>query len=258
MTDTERPTPWLEFKLCLGLLTRVPVTLKGRIPAHAMAWASRWFPVVGALVGGVSAIVLCVCVWLGIPNTAAALLAIGAGILFTGALHEDGLADTADGFGGGFDAPARLEIMRDSRIGTYGVLALIFSIGLHWWALIALLSMSLQAAVVSLIVAGAVSRVTPVWLMYALTPARPDGMAVDAGKPELRTIYVASALALTSLLLLSTWLPMVLVILVTLAVFAGIGALSVRRIGGQTGDVLGAGQQLTEILVLVALATVGS
>lgn len=257
MTETEKTDLWLELRLCLGLLTRLPVGLAASVPAETMARASRWFPLVGALIGALSALVLYFCAALAVPDMAAVLIALGASILVTGALHEDGLADTADGFGGGRDRDARLAIMRDSRIGAYGVLALILSVGMRWSALAALMGDSLAAAMVALVVAAAASRLVPVMLMNVLSPARSDGMAVGAGRPEAVTVRLAGVFALASLLLLSDWPAMVLTMIATLAVFVAVGALAVRRIGGHTGDVLGASQQGAEILILLCLATVG-
>lgn len=258
MTETEKPDLWMELKLCVGLLTRLPVRIDGIVPPEAVAQASRWFPLVGALVGGLSAGILYLAAGLNIPPMAASLIALGFSILLTGALHEDGLADTVDGFGGGHDSATRLEIMRDSRIGTYGVLALVLSVGLRWAALVALLEIGIGAAAAALVVAGAVSRLVPVMLMNVLSPARHDGMAVNAGKPEGNTVRIACGVGLASLLALSHLSAMILTLAATLLVFVALGALAVRRINGHTGDVLGAGQQATEILVLVCLASVGA
>ncbi|MBT5047833.1 MAG: adenosylcobinamide-GDP ribazoletransferase [Rhodospirillaceae bacterium] len=257
MTETDKTGLWQELKLCLGLLTRLPTGLTGIESPEIMARASRWFPLVGLLVGGLSAAVLYGGAVLDLPNSAAALIALGASILLTGALHEDGLADTADGLGGGHDRDSRLAIMRDSHIGTYGVLALILSVGLRWSALVALMGNSVGAAMAALIVAASVSRLVPVMLMNVLSPARRDGMAVGAGSPAGPAVRLACALALGSLFFLSHWPAMVLTIIAALAVFVALGAFAVRRIGGQTGDVLGASQQGTEVLVLLCLATVG-
>lgn len=257
MTETEKPDLWMELKLCVGLLTRLPVRIDGIVPPEAVAQASRWFPLVGALVGGLSAVILYLALSIGTPTMVAVLIALGFSLLLTGALHEDGLADTADGFGGGHDRETRLEIMRDSRIGTYGVLALILSVGLRWAALVALLEIGTGAAAAGLVVAGSVSRLVPVLLMNVLSPARRDGMAVNAGKPDGTAVRIACGVGLASLLALSHVSAMILTIVATLVVFAALGALAVRRINGHTGDVLGAGQQVTEILVLLCLASVG-
>lgn len=260
MTDSEEPDPrpgiWPEIKLCVGLLTRVPVRIDMPVSTSAVARASRWFPLVGLFIGAVTAATLYLCAALGVPDMAAALIAIGVSILLTGAIHEDGLADVADGFGGGFDRPRRLEIMRESRVGAYGVIALVLSIGLKAALLAAFLGAGLQVAAVAVIVAAMTSRLTPVLLMRCLAPARRDGMAVAAGMPDAASVRVAWGLSLAALLLLSSWLAMLATVAAVLVVFAGLGALAARRIGGQTGDVLGASQQATELLVLLGLTTV--
>ena len=260
MTDSEmrdsRIGLWRELKLCLGLSTRVPVRIEMPVPPSAVARASRWFPLVGALVGAVSAGVLALGALLGLPDLATALITIGVIILLTGAIHEDGLADVADGFGGGFDRPSRLEIMRDSRVGAYGVIALVLSIGLKAALLAALLGAGLEIAAFAAIVAAVVSRLTPVLLMRCLAAARREGMVVAAGMPDAASVRIAWGLSLASLLLLPSLPAMLATVGAVLVVFAGLGALAARRIGGQTGDVLGAGQQVTELLVLLGLTAV--
>ena len=246
------------MRLCLGLLTRLPAGVAGTVAPSVVARASRWFPVVGALVGFLSACVLWIGALIGLPDMAAVLIAIAASILLTGALHEDGLADVADGFGGGADRDAKLNIMRDSRIGAYGMLALLVVVGLKTALLVSLMKTGAGTAAVAMIVAAAVSRLTPVLLMNRLPAARSDGMAVDAGTPDNETVRIACVLALASLLILSGWLAMLTAIVLALAAAAAIGALARRQIGGQTGDVLGAGQQVTEACVLVGLAATGT
>jgi adenosylcobinamide-GDP ribazoletransferase len=257
MTETENSNLWTEIKLCLGLLTRLPVNVVATVSPSVFARSSRWFPMVGALVGMQSAVTLFLGILVGLPNVVAVLIAIGFSILLTGALHEDGLADVADGFGGGANRDAKLEIMRDSRVGTYGVLALILAVGLKGALLVALMNSGLWAAAMAMIVAASASRLTPVILMNRLPMARNDGMAVTAGKPEAESVRIACGLALASLLVLTGWQAMLVTIIATLAACAAIGALARRQIGGQTGDVLGAGQQVTEICVLIGLLAVG-
>lgn len=249
----ERSDPWTEFKLCLGLLTRLPVRVDAPAETGGLARACRWFPAVGALIGALSAAVLYLGEAVGLPDLATAMIAIGFSILLTGALHEDGLADVADGFGGGVGRDAKLTIMRDSRIGAYGVIALILSIGLRWASLVALMGVAVQVAALAMIVGAATSRLTPLLLMYRLPPARSDGMAVNAGKPDDASVRIAVALALASLLFLPSWQAMLATAVAVLAATAAIEGLSRRQIGGQTGDVLGASQQTTEILVLLCL-----
>ena len=257
MTETNKSNIWVEFQLCLGLLTRLPVNVAETVSPAVVARSSRWFPIVGALVGTLSALMLFLSDTVGLPNIVAVLIAIGFVILLTGALHEDGLADVADGFGGGTTREAKLEFMRDSRIGTYGILALILTVGLKSALLFSLMNISIVSAATAIIVAATVSRLTPVLLMNRLVTARSDGMAVNAGKPDAESVRIGCALALTSLLLLGGWQAILMTIVATLVGCVAIGALAQRQIGGQTGDVLGAGQQVTEICVLICLVAVG-
>ena len=119
---------WLDdFKTAVAFLTRLPMPHPhGAMPDNFVR-AHRMFPLVGALIGAAVGLFCLVLRWCGVPDLAAAALALGAGAILTGALHEDGLADVADGFGGGRDREAKLEIMRDSRLGTYGALILLVS-----------------------------------------------------------------------------------------------------------------------------------
>lgn len=237
-----------EIGVALALLTRLPMP---PLPSGAFDRPSRaaWaFPLVGALVGVLAGVVGLAAFGLGLPGAAAAGLALTAQIALTGALHEDGLADTADGLWGGGAPARRLEIMRDSRIGTYGVLALVLSLGMRWLALAALL----PAGIGALIAAAALSRGMLPALMTALPPARSDGLSRSVGAPGPGASAVAAGLGL--LLALAAAGPAILVPALLAAVLvAALGRLARRRIGGQTGDILGAAQQLAEIALLLGL-----
>src|SRR5689334_14895225 len=125
-----RRGPFDEFAIATALLTRLPVG--AAVPADGAIAASGWaFPLVGAGIGGLCALAFLAAGLAGCSNAVAALLAVAAGIALTGAFHEDGLADTADGFGGGSGRDEKLAIMRDSRLGSFGGVALILSIGLR-------------------------------------------------------------------------------------------------------------------------------
>src|SRR5262249_55292440 len=153
----------------------------------------RVFPVIGALVGFVGGAVLVVAERLGQGPLVAAGLAVLATIVLTNALHEDGLADTVDGFGGGATRERKLEIMDDSRVGTYGVVALVFSVLLRVGALISLSAGGSFRAAWALVAAEAVSRAAMVRLWHALPPARFGGLAHDTGPPDERASVVAMA-----------------------------------------------------------------
>ncbi len=230
-------------------LTRLPwppVPQGEEVPR--LASAMRAFPLVGALVGLLGGIVFFLAERLELPPLLAALLALGAQALVTGALHEDGLADTADGFGGGRDPQRCMEIMRDSRIGSFGVIALILLYGVKAAALAALAT---GGAVGALIAAGAISRGAVPALIAASHPARQDGLGAEAGAPDGGTGTTAILLAaLLSLIFLgSRCLPAL-----ALAALAGAAMILIaqRKIGGFTGDVLGAAIAVIEAAVLVA------
>lgn len=242
---------WLDdFKMAAGFLTRLPVPHPdGGLASFARAY--RLFPVVGGLIG-LAIGVLCLALrQLGVPDLAAAALALGAGALLTGALHEDGLADVADGFGGGRDGEAKLAIMRDSRIGSYGAMALVVSFATK---LAALAVIPDSFVIQSLIVAHALARGILPALALNLPYARQDGLARTSGQPDPTTTAIAGALALLIALLSLPW---------TAALWAAVAAaisgfvmarLALRQIGGQTGDVLGAAEQVAETVILVLLA----
>lgn len=241
-----------ELQLAVMLLTRLPA---GRLPEPAPAiGAAVWaFPLAGLGPGLIGAVLLAAALCLGVPAPLAAGLALGAQIVVTGALHEDGLADVADGFWGGRDRARRLEIMRDSTIGSYGAVALILSLGLRWQALaiLARADAPLLAPLVLLVCAVA-SRLAPAALMALLPPARADGMGHAArAAPPLRLL-----LALPPGLLPLLCLPggAAAAGLAAAAVLA-LAVLARAKIGGQSGDVLGAAQQLAEITLLLVLAS---
>ncbi len=189
------------------------------------------------------------------PPVLAAIFAILAMILATGALHEDGLVDAADGLGG--KSPAdRLAIMRDHRIGTYGAIALVLSLGIRIAAVALLAEPSLVMA--ALIASGAASRASATALMAALPQARDDGMSVAAGRASTGDAATAVALAFAIGWLALSFATAFGVVVVTLIATAIVGLLARARLGGQTGDVLGAGCQFSEgaCLTLIAAPTV--
>jgi adenosylcobinamide-GDP ribazoletransferase len=243
---------WLDDLLtAAGFLTRLPL-LQPAGPGQAnLVRAYRMFPLVGAGIGGVVGLVCLGLRGLGVPDLAAAALALGAGVLLTGALHEDGLADVADGFGGGRDIAAKLEIMRDSRLGSYGALILLVSFVTK---LSAAASLADGVVVPGLIAAHALARgVLPAMAMN-LAFARNDGLAANAGRPDSAIAATAAAMAGVIALLALPWLSAFCAALAALASAFGMAWLARRQIGGQTGDVLGAAEQIGETAILVLLA----
>jgi adenosylcobinamide-GDP ribazoletransferase len=182
------------------------------------------------------------------------VLALLVTLLFTGAMHEDGLADTADGLGGK-SPEQRLEIMRDSRIGTFGVSALALSFLLRWSALAEIGELAdVRTLVIALIVAHIGSRAVLPAFMYLVPPARAEGLSTSAGRPPGQSVAIALALGILCLLL-AFGPKLAMIALLTLALAALVLArVAVRQIGGQTGDVLGALQQIAEATLLVIAA----
>lgn len=229
------------------LLTRLPVRGTPTPRAADAVWA---WTLPGLVVGGLASALGWGALWLGVEPPVAAMLMLGAMIAMTGALHEDGLADLADGFWGGFTRERRLEIMRDSRIGTYGVIALVLSLLIRW-SLIATSVILLEP--MTLVIAAVVSRAPMAVMMRWLPPARSDGLSQGAGRPGAVGTLVGVAIA--AAFLIPMGLPGVVAALLVVGVMLGLGLLARRKIGGQTGDVIGAAQQLSEIAVLVALTS---
>ena len=245
-----------EIKLCVGLLTRFKVTFDPVEPSPEMTAACRWFPLIGIYIGALSGAVLGVGNYLDLPESVTAILAIAIAIVLTGAMHEDGLADIADGFGGGKDRNQKLEIMRDSRLGVYGTLALILDTALRWALLTQLLSYGWEFAAGCLIAAGASSRLVTLSLMKSLPAARPDGLGASTGAPETTAIYTAIFITFLATLAAKD-LAIIIAIAISVAVAAAaMHGLSKNQIGGQTGDVLGAGQRLGETFALLCLVSI--
>jgi adenosylcobinamide-GDP ribazoletransferase len=232
-------------KVALQFLTRLPVRGPEPWPESALAASAPLFPLVGALIGALGALAFALASALGLPPALAALLAVAVQILVTGGLHEDGLADLADGLGGGRTRADKLAIMRDPRVGSFGALALIMVTLARILALAALAEPALVAA--ALIAAGAASRAALPALMAALPAARPGGLAAGAGRPHPLRATAALAIATLVGFLLLPAPAVVLGLLLALVVLLGLAALAQRQLGGQTGDVLGAAQQLSEI-----------
>ena len=243
---------WLDdFKTAVAFLTRLPMPhLDGAMPKNFVR-AHRMFPVVGALIGAAVGLLCLGLRSIGVPDLAAAALALGGSAILTGALHEDGLADVADGFGGGRDRESKLEIMRDSRLGTYGAMVLLVSFAAKLSALAAIPD---GYIVPSLIAAHALGRgVLPAMSMH-LPYARKDGLARNAGQPDAATAAMAGGLALFIALLSLSWTNALYVALAAGVSAFAMARLAMRQIGGQTGDVLGGAEQVSETAILVLLA----
>ncbi|WP_136441369.1 adenosylcobinamide-GDP ribazoletransferase [Pacificoceanicola onchidii] len=241
------------FLLAVQFLTRLPVPRDLEFSDDLLIRATKYYPAVGALIGGIGALVL----WLSslaLPQGAAVVLSMAATILATGAFHEDGLADSLDGLGGGLTRERSLEIMRDSRIGTYGSVALLLALGLKASLLMAL---PVWTAGLVLIANHTVSRMAVVHVIATTDYARDKGakFTVPTVTPEGYRVGIISAVLV--LFLTGLWLGWV----ATFVIFAGSTALGqifraiyLRKLGGYTGDCLGGTQQLAELGALLAVS----
>lgn len=240
-----------ELVLAFALLLRLPAP---RIaPARELnvgdyAWA---FPLAGLVVGSIGGIVLWGVRYIGADPPSAALAAIAATMLATGALHEDGLADFSDGIGGGRTRARKLEIMRDSAVGSFGVCALFVVLGLRWAALSRLADPA--AAVGALIVTHTAARgMLPLMLEY-WRPARADGLAAATRSSLLASAVSILIAAMIAFAYAAPSAALAALLVAALSVLV-VGSLASRYLGGYTGDVLGAAEQTAEALGLAIVA----
>ena len=243
-----------DFLLATAFLTKLPVPADHDAGEGALARAGWAFPLVGAVVGAVGGGLVMLTSGTGLHPLFSALLALAVMTVLTGALHEDGLADFADGLGAS-DRTRRLEIMWDSRIGAFGVLALVFSVGLRAAALMSLAGPGIALAV--LVAAGAFSRAVLMPTLYALSPARADGLGQGAGRPPAWAVGLALGLGIAAVAVL-LWPVNGAGILGILGAGAAAALFMTwalnAALGGHTGDGLGAQQQVTEIAIYMAAA----
>ena len=242
------------FICAVQFLTRLPTPQLAGFRPEWIQQSARYYPLAGQMVGGLSALVLygAAQAW---SSWIAALLAVGAGIALTGGFHEDGLADTADGLGGGLTRERRLEIMKDSRLGSYGALALGLTLALRVAALAMLTQVSPLFAAIALLASHGLGRAAAVAAMTIMPYGGDPGMAKE-GKPER-----ASFAGLTVSVLIALW-PLAFFSPVTGAGGVALGLLlgavpawlAWRLIGGRTGDILGAVEQAFEVGFLLAVA----
>ena len=247
---------WNDTLRCVTFLTRVPVSAP---ESSTFPSAMRAFPLAGLLIGGMGGFLCALAVFLGIPALVAACLAVSFVVLVTGALHEDALSDVADGFGGGSTKERKLEIMRDSRCGAFGVAALVLLLLTKIASLAALVDgfASPWAIIPVYAAAAAWSRTLSASLMASTPPARRDGLAVAVGAPDVTTHRQVLILG-TLITVLLLWIALgplayFAAFAVSVAVFWLVRKLALKHIGGHTGDVAGAVQTLTELAVFATL-----
>lgn len=240
----------VDIAAAFTLLTRIPLPVN-HVRAGERAGQAAWaYPVVGAVLGLIAGAFAITLHWIGVSTGIASACGLGTLMLMTGALHEDGIADCADGFGGGATPARRLEIMKDSRIGAFGAAALIVVLLARWSGYGAVIEGNWLGAFVA---AGAVSRLPMVLVMYGMPLARRNGFAATVGMVTAPTAIVAGLLALF-LGLLCLGLLVIPLVLVAVLSCLPLCWLAWRRIGGYSGDVLGGCQQIAEIAALAVLS----
>ncbi|MBV8925319.1 MAG: adenosylcobinamide-GDP ribazoletransferase [Bradyrhizobium sp.] len=241
-----------DLRVGISLCTRLPVGPFAPAGDGDVARASWTFPIAGLVVGLAGAFVYWLALRLNAAPQVAAALALAATMLLTGVMHEDGLADTADGLGGN-TREQRLDIMRDSRIGTFGASALAISLILRWSTLADIAEPHYVAA--ALVAAHVGARACLPAFMRFVPVARKDGLSSGAGRPPSPSVIAASILAVICLLFtLGVTGTLVALLLMVLAGLS-LARLAARQFGGQTGDVLGAMEQLAEVAILLVAAS---
>jgi adenosylcobinamide-GDP ribazoletransferase len=236
-----------DLRLAFRFLTRLPIDSSDWQQGD-LGRASWAFPLVGVLIGLAAGVVYALGRGLGLTPLIAGVAAVAASVILTGALHEDGLADMADGLGGK-DKESRLAIMRDPHVGTYGVVALTLTLV----ARVAAISyLSGTATVFAALVVSAAAGRTAIGLPLAMLPAaRVDGLGADAGRPSWE--WVAAAAGLAGLAVVVVGFKGLLAVALAFAAAVIIGLIAWRKFGGQTGDVLGAAEQAGEVAALCTL-----
>ncbi len=242
------------FLTAVQFFTRIPVPAWVGHSAHQLDQSSRYFPLVGLCVGAFAAVVLCLSVWV-LPLALAIVLSMFSSIVITGAFHEDGLSDFLDGMGGGYTREKILSIMKDSHVGAYGVIAITLALLIKFQALLALSDKhSLTFVATSLIAAHSISRLMALSIMMTQQYVRDDdsSRAKPVAKKISRvssTVAVLTGMAAIVLLYMAgvSIVNIVAALAVALLLRSYLGWLLHKKLGGYTGDCLGAVQQITEI-----------
>lgn len=245
------------FFIAMGFFTRIPMPNWVQVDSEKLNQASRYFGLVGVLVGLISAGTYLLANML-LPSSVAIVLAMIASVLVTGGFHEDGLADTADGFGGGWTLQDKLTIMKDSRVGTYGVLALVFALWLKFVLLSEIALYQEELVMAALVSAHCLSRVLAASIIYSEQYVREDASSKSKPLAQSQTFNELGILLLTAMITL--WLSGVSFALSLCAVLVGLRYLFIlgfkKQIGGYTGDTLGAAQQVSELCCYLFIVAV--
>ncbi|WOT05845.1 adenosylcobinamide-GDP ribazoletransferase [Shewanella youngdeokensis] len=246
------------FFIAMGFFTRIPMPKWLNVDADTLNQASRYFGLVGTLIGVLTAMVYSAMLFWVSPNVAI-ILAMITSVLLTGGFHEDGLADTADGLGGGWTVEAKLNIMKDSRIGTYGALALVLGLLLKWQLLSELALFDPSSVSLALILGHTLSRVVASSLIFSEPYVTEDAkskckpLAMHQSVNELSILLATGAI----LLVLLTFQQAVVITVGLFVVRFALVKLFRRQLGGYTGDTLGATQQVAELACYVILLVLG-
>ncbi|MBB1294744.1 MULTISPECIES: adenosylcobinamide-GDP ribazoletransferase [Pseudoalteromonas] len=260
--EANKVTQWQLLLLAISFLTRLPVQLRFNVSGAHLNQASRYFALVGLLLGGLLALSYGVFQLL-LPASISVLLMMAVGLLLTGAFHEDGWADVWDGFGGGWQVSQKLAIMKDSRLGTYGAAALFIMLLVKFQSLL-FLSESLITVLSAIVIGQCVSRVVATSLIMGMEYVSEDAtskvkpLAMHLSVTSLVTLLVTAATLLVSLIAVGVLLWQTVFILV--AVLLILRVILIRwfkqQLGGYTGDCLGAAQQLSEIAIYLTFVSV--
>lgn len=249
-----------EFGACMQLLSRLSLP-RWMTPDKAPDFTTcvRFFPLAGLVIALPATFVMALATVAGFSTMLTAALAMATQVAVTGALHEDGLADCADGFGGGRERAEKLAIMKDSRVGTFGVIGLVLALLVRFSALTALLAGELGPALAAYLAAHVASRALQVAFWHSLPPARDHGLSHGLGLPGAYATGLALSFGSAGAFLLT--LPafdirnVMIAALSAVAVYVFFRRLCKAQIGGQTGDTIGALHILTEIAILAGLST---
>ena len=240
------------FFTALMFYTRIPCPKWVDHSEDYLNKATRYLPLIGWIVGAFNVLIIYVCSFI-FPISICVVMALGASVLLTGAFHEDGYADLCDGFGGGWTKSQILEIMKDSRVGTYAVVGLILLIFLKIFILITLIEYELLYCLKSIALAHILSRWSVTTIIFTHNYSRDDGVSKVkpiAKKLTLTNLIVSSLWVVPILFLFQSWL-IFLVIPIVYLMKVYLARYFQKRIGGYTGDCLGATQQINEILTLL-------
>ena len=260
--EANKVTQWQLLLLAISFLTRLPVQLRFNVSGAHLNQASRYFALVGLLLGGLLALSYGIFQLL-LPASISVLLMMAVGLLLTGAFHEDGWADVWDGFGGGWQVSQKLAIMKDSRLGTYGAAALFIMLLVKFQSLL-FLSESLITVLSAIVIGQCVSRVVATSLIMGVEYVSEDAtskvkpLAMHLSVTSLVTLLVTAATLLVSLIAVGVLLWQTVLILI--AVLLILRVILIRwfkqQLGGYTGDCLGAAQQLSEIAIYLTFVSI--